>query len=208
MPDGGFKRKFKPLRGLMKVFTLAIIYGITRFGLARQLGISIQRAAAEQARFLSMFPVLARALREASEYGVIRGYAELCTGLRRHRGRVGAATTWETNWLRNTPIQGSASVVFKVAGNRLRKRYQYYGARLILPLHDALVFECPLVHLKAVAAITDEEMRGPVQEFFPTLDPRVDVNIEQPQSWNTDGKHPSLELWMDDPEAARLYLQS
>jgi DNA polymerase-1 len=208
LPDSEFKSKFRHYRDRMKVFTLAVIYGITRFGLARQLGIGMQQAEAEQARFLAMFPVLARALREASEYGAIRGYAELCTGLRRRRGRDGRPTTWETNWLRNTPIQGSASVVFKVAGSRLWRRYQYYGARLILPLHDAFVFECPLVHLEAVAAITAEVMRSTVQEFFPTLDPRVDVNTEFPHAWNTDGKHLSLELWMQDPEISRLYLKS
>ena len=127
----------------MKIFTLAIIYNITPVGLSRQLGISVQRAADEQAKFLALFPVLDRALREVSAYGAIRGYAQLRTGLRRHRARGGRPTPWEVNWLRNTPIQGSASVVFKVAGNRLRLRYQHYGARLILPLHDAYVFECP-----------------------------------------------------------------
>jgi DNA polymerase-1 len=99
-------------------------------------------------------------------------------------------------------------VVFKVAGNRLRLRYEYYDTRLILPLHDAFVFECPRVHLEAVAGITEEVMRGAVQEFFPTLDPRVDVNTDHPHCWNKDGKHRSLELWLEDPERAREYLSS
>jgi DNA polymerase-1 len=208
LPDREFKQQCRHLRDRMKVFTLAVIYGITPFGLARQLGISPAAAAAEQGRFLGMFPVLARALREASAYGAIRGYAELCTGLRRHRARAGRPTHWEANWLRNTPIQGSASVVFKVAGNRLRLRYGYYGARLILPLHDAFVFECPLGRLEEVAAITARVMCGAVQEYFPALDPRVDVNTDHPHCWNKDGKHLSLEQWLEDPELARAYLKS
>jgi DNA polymerase-1 len=79
---------------------------------------------------------------------------------------------------------------------------------LILPLHDAFVFECPLDRLKTVADITDEVMRGVVQEYFPVLNPRVDVNIENPECWNKDGKHQSLELWIQDPERARQYLRS
>jgi hypothetical protein len=51
-------------------------------------------------------------------------------------------------------------------------------------------------------------MRGAVQESFPALDPRVDVNTESPGSWNKDGKHRSLELWLEDPELARQYLKS
>src|SRR5439155_2639739 len=132
-----------------------------------QLGISVQRAVKEQARFLAMFPTLSKVLPELSAYGAIRGYAELRTGLRRYRARGGRPTPWETNWLRNTPIQGSACAVFKVAGNRLRLRFQYYDAKLILPLHDAYVFEAPLAKLEVVARITAEVMQSAVQEFYP-----------------------------------------
>jgi DNA polymerase-1 len=208
LPDKDFSDKFRGERDMMKIFTLAIIYNITPVGLSRQLGISVQRASYEQAKFLALFPVLDRALREVSAYGAIRGYAQLRTGLRRHRARGGPPTPWEVNWLRNTPIQGSASVVFKVAGNRLRLRYQHYGARLILPLHDAYVFETPLVHLETIGRITAEVMTSTVQEFYPALDPRVDVNIDHPHCWNKNGKHRSLELWIQDPESARKYLKS
>jgi DNA polymerase-1 len=192
----------------MKVFTLAVIYNITPAGLATQLGIGLGRATAERERFLGMFPALARALEEASAYGAIRGHAELCTGLRRQRARDGRPSPWEVNWLRNTPVQGSASVVFKVAGNRLRRRYQHLGARLVLPMHDAFVFECPRAKLKKVAALTREVMRGAVQEFFPMLVPQVDVNIAEPGCWNKDGKARSLELWREDIEGADRYLDS
>jgi hypothetical protein len=65
-----------------------------------------------------------------------------------------------------------------------------------------------MAHLEVVARITAEVMKGAVQEFYPVLDPRVDVNIEQPHCWNKDGKARSLELWMADPELARRYLKS
>jgi DNA polymerase-1 len=208
LPDEDFSKKFRGERDIMKIYTLAIVYNITPVGLSRQLGISEQRAADEQAKFLALFPVLDRALREVSAYGAIRGYAELRSGLRRHRAREGRPTTWEVNWLRNTPIQGSAGVVFKVAGNRLYRRFQHYGARLILPLHDAFVFECLMAHLDVIARITAEVMKGTVQEFYPVLDPRVDVNTKHPHCWNKDGKARSLELWMADPELARRYLKS
>ncbi len=148
------------------------------------------------------------ALREASAYGAIRGYASLCSGLRRRRARDGRPTSWEVNWLRNTPVQGSASVVFKVAGNRLHLRYQHYGARLILPMHDAFVFEAPRRHFQAVAKITAEVLRGAVQEYFPVLDPKVEINVDHPNSWNKDGKYRSLGLWVASPELARQYLKS
>jgi DNA polymerase I-like protein with 3'-5' exonuclease and polymerase domains len=108
LPDKLFKKQYAHKRDRMKVFTLGTIYNITPYGLALRLNITPEQAAQEQARFMGMFPALDRALREASRHGVIRGYAYLISGLRRWRGRGGAPSTWEANWMRNTPIQGSA----------------------------------------------------------------------------------------------------
>jgi DNA polymerase-1 len=206
LPDKEFKRRYRHLRDRMKVFTLATIYNITPFGLSVQLNISVAEAEQARGRFLAMFPALTEALGQASMWGAIRGFAYTCSGLRRWRPRPGSPSSWEINWLRNTPVQGSAAVVFKAAGNRLYRRYQYYGAKLILPLHDAFVFETPRRHLQMVAKITAEEMRSAVQVYFPMLDPQVDINIDQPHCWNKDGKSRSLNLWMVHPEHARRYL--
>ncbi len=196
MPDKEFKKRFGPLRDRMKISTLATIYGITPYGLALRLGISRQQAEQEQQRFLAMFPALTRALKQASDYGTIRGCVSVCSGLRRWRARSGEATTWETNWMCNTPVQGSACVVFKAAGNRLYRRFKYYDARIILPMHDAFVFEAPLTHLETVAAITAEVLKGAVQEYFPELDPQVEPNIDHPDCWNKDGNANSLDRWI------------
>jgi DNA polymerase-1 len=206
MPDRTFKKAYRRHRDRMKVFTLGIIYNITSAGLSVLLDIDRTRAQEELDRFLGLFPRLTEALRRASEDGVIRGYAYTVSGLRRWRGAKGRPTPWETNWMRNTPVQGSAGVVFKVAGNRLHRRYRHYGARLILPMHDAFVFEAPARHLRTVAKITAEVMRGTVQEFFPALDPQADINIDHPSCWNKDGRWRSLALWMVHPEHARRYL--
>ena len=88
LPDREFRKVYRSYRDRMKVFTLAIIYNITAVGLARQLGIGRPQAAREREEFLAMFPSLVRALGEASAYGALRGYAELCTGLRRYRARA------------------------------------------------------------------------------------------------------------------------
>jgi DNA polymerase-1 len=202
MPDKQFKKKYPDLRDRMKVFTLAVIYNITPFGLALRYNISVERAAEERARFLAMFPALARALHEASAHGAIRGYAYLCSGLRRWRARTGFAWQWEMNWMINTPVQGSAAVVFKVAGNRLYRRFQHYRTRMILPMHDAFIFEAPKEHLQTVAAITAEVLKSTVQEYFPMLDPQVEENIDHPECWNKDGHADSLARWIVDPASA------
>jgi DNA polymerase-1 len=200
LPDKKFKDRYGEMRDRMKVCTLATIYNITPYGLSALLGITVEQAARELGKFLGLFPALARAQREEVAYWAIRGYAYICTGLRRWRARRGAPSAWEINWALNTPVQGSAGVVFKVAGNRLYRRYQHYGARIILPLHDCFIFEAPKASLGQVAKVTAEVMRGAVQEHFPMLDPRVEINVDRPDCWNKDGKWRSLQLWLIDPE--------
>jgi DNA polymerase-1 len=191
-----FKAKHKVLRNQMKSCTLGIIYGITPVGLAQTLGTTRAKAAALQNRFMAMFPRLQGALVLASQCGAIRGYACTISGLKRYRARDGEATRWEKNWLTNHPVQGSAAVAFKAAGNRLDKLYRQHDARIIIPLHDAFIFEAPLNALGTVADITSRVMCDTLQEYFPALRPQVEVNITRPDCWNKDGDGEELERWI------------
>jgi DNA polymerase-1 len=200
LPGAEFKRKHKALRDLMKTCTLGIIYGLTPHGLALRLKTSKAEAAALQARFMAMFPALRRALHEAADLGAIRGYATTVSGLRRHRAAESSpASSWERNWLTNHPVQGSAAVVFKAAGNRLDRLYRRYGAWIVVPMHDAFVFESPIEALPEVADLTTTVMRLVIGEFFPELDAQVEVNSDHPDLWNKDGHTDSLERWIVDP---------
>jgi DNA polymerase-1 len=146
-----------------------------------------------------MFPDLKRALAWTAKLGGIRGYAETATGLRRHRGASGALSAWERNWMTNHPVQGTAAALFKVAGNRLDRLYRRYDAWLILAVHDAFVFEAPLEALGEVADLTGRVMTEAVEEFFPQLRPKVEVNIAKPHCWNKDGHDDSIDRWIKDP---------
>jgi DNA polymerase-1 len=195
-----FKEKHPGLRERMKSCTLGIIYGLTSHGLSPRLNIGIGEAEKLMEGFLRMFPSLERARREAEYLWSVRGYAEAVSGLRRHRlDRRGKLTFWEKNWLVNFPVQGSAAVVFKAAGNRLFRLYTRYGARLIIPVYDAFVFEAPLKELGKVAELTRRVMVETVEEYFPQLRPRAEVNIKHPGCWNKEGHFDSVERWLEDP---------
>ena len=191
-----FKRKYKDLRNQMKAGTLGMMYGITPVGLSKNLGTTKERAAAFQKRFMAMFPGLKQGLVLAAQQGAIRGYAQTISGFKRYRGSKGAASQWERNWLINHPVQGSAAVVFKAAGNRLDRLYQQYDALIIIPVHDAFIFEAPLNELDAVAGLTSRIMCDVLQEYFPALRPQVEVNISRPDCWNKDGDGDELDRWI------------
>ncbi len=159
LPSSEFKARFPDLRKQMKACTLGIIYGLTPHGLGAQLGVPTLKAEQLQARFMRLFPQLEAQLSAASAFGSMRGYASTATGLRRYRGKRGATSNWELNWMTNHPVQGTAAALFKVAGNRLDRLYQPYQATLIIPLHDSFIFEAPLDQLEAVAQLTGQVMK-------------------------------------------------
>jgi DNA polymerase-1 len=196
LPGHKFKYKHSELRNKMKTCTLGIIYGMTPYGLAQQLNTTKANATALQHKFMSMFPTLETALMCASAYGSMRGYAYSVSGLRRHRGRGRQLSGWEQNWMVNYPVQGSAAIIFKAAGNRLDKLYQQYDAWLIIPLHDAFIFEFPQKELKTVVELTERVMCETIQEFFPVLRPKVEANIEHPECWNKDGATEPWTRWI------------
>ena len=134
-------------------------------------------------------------------FGTLRGYALTHTGLRRYRAQAGSPSNWECNWLKNHPVQGSAAVIFKAAGNQLDKLYQPYPARLIIPLHDSFIFEAPLAALGEVANLTARVMCETVQEYFPELHPRAEINIRHPECWNKDGDAEAFSRWLENPQA-------
>jgi DNA polymerase-1 len=195
-------KEYAWMRSRMKRCTLGILYGLTARGLAFYLDISKSEAAALLDRFMAMFPALRQALADTTSFGGLRGYVPTVSGLRRYRARRGAISAWERNWMTNHPVQGSAAVVFKAAGNRLDKLYRAYDAWLIVPLHDAYVFEAPIESIQQVGVLTGRVLCESVQEYFPLLRPRAEVNVKQPHCWNKDGRADSLERWMKEPTFA------
>ena len=77
------------------------------------------------------------------------------------------------------------------------KLYPQYDARIIIPLHDAFIFEAPLDSLETVAELTSRVMCDTLQEYFPALRPQVEVNISRPGCWNKDGNTDELGRWVD-----------
>jgi DNA polymerase-1 len=194
-----FKRKHRDKRNRMKEITLGLIYGMGPLGVAQRLGISKYEAQRLVDGFLDMYPTLRDALARYPAQCKLRGYADSITGLRRYRVQGMEYQGNEENWMVNHPIQASACAVFKHAGNRLRTSYAQYGARIIIPFHDAYVFEAPLEYFSKVADITERIMIEAVREYFPELKPRVEMNIEHPECWSKDGQFDLIEKWLVDP---------
>ena len=194
MNNEEFKAKHKDLRQRMKVLTLGIIYGMSTQGIAGNLDINLTEAKESLSKFEEIFPELKASIKKQYTLSKTEPYVSMVDGVRRYKGglfrskfKSRGLSFWEKRWFVNAPIQGSAAIVFKAAGNKICQMFKAYDARLLIPVHDSYVFEAPLENLPTVAKLVTDIMTNTLTEYFPVLRPRVDINISYPECWNKDG---------------------
>ncbi|MEA3409525.1 MAG: DNA polymerase, partial [Candidatus Eisenbacteria bacterium] len=150
-----------------KTVNFGIMYGMGRFGLARRLGVSIDEAADFIDRYFETYPGVReytdRVIAEAEDSGyatTMLGRRRPITGLSSDNARVrGMAERVAVN----TPIQGSAADLIKLAMLGVDRRVRGDGlpCRMVLQVHDELVFELPEGALDDVSAMVRAEMESP-----------------------------------------------
>ncbi|MEO6594323.1 MAG: DNA polymerase [Planctomycetota bacterium] len=202
MSAAAFRRQRPDLRDRIKTFVLAVLYNIQPPNIAVRFGISIAKATAERDRFLGLYPQLRAGLEADSQVGAARGYATIVSGLRRHVPAGAAGMQWTRNFLRNTPIQGSAAVVFKKAIVLLDAEFTGTNTQIVLPMHDSVLIECDRRDLDEVCERAAALMRHALRHYYPKLQPRIDVNRVDVTCWNKDGRSDSLARFLADPETS------
>jgi DNA polymerase-1 len=139
-----------------------------------------------------------KALEEASVFGELKGHATTVSGLRRQIP-IGSPAHWVQNFLRNTPIQGSAADIFKSAVIAIDKELQGTSGKIILLIHDAVVVECDANDLDSISEKVRSLMSHALRAFYPELTGKVDINKTAPHCWNKDGHADSLDKFLQDP---------
>ncbi len=168
------------MRTVAKRVNFGIIYGISPYGLARDLGIAQKEAKAFIDRFFQAYPKVGPFVEKLVEEAQKTGYARTMLGRRRplpglaSRDRVGYSAD-RRNAI-NTPIQGSAADLLKLAMLRLHRAWQHgrLPAEMILTIHDELVFEVDENEAENVGQQVRAIMEG-VWELAVPL--KVDVKI-------------------------------
>jgi DNA polymerase-1 len=183
-----FKKRHPGLRAQLKICTLGVIYGMSPSGMADALGIGRSQAEDLWQQFMGMFPELAAALNFNEDTSFIRGNATSVLGLKREMSAGERGGGRPPRWQNNHPVQAGAAIAFKMAGNRLDRLLPARGGRLIIAVHDSFVFEAPLESIGEVAQLVSDTMIQAVQELWPELRPRTEINIANPSCWNKDGE--------------------
>jgi DNA polymerase-1 len=153
-------------RSAAKAVNFGIVYGISDFGLARQLGCTPAEAKEIIARYFARYPEVKRYLdgvvEEARQHGVVRTMYGRLRRLTDITSRNWARRSFAERTAMNSPIQGTAADLIKLAMIAAYRDLQRSGlrARLLLQVHDELIFEAPAEERDVVAALALRAMEG------------------------------------------------
>ncbi len=171
-------------RSKAKEVNYGIPYGISPFGLAQRLRCPQKEAQLLINEYHRSFPAVSKFLREQVELARERGYAQTLLGRRRFVGGIKARNRMERSAAEriavNMPIQGTQADMIKIAMIRIHDRLasEDLSARMVLQVHDELVFEVEPDEADSVAQLVRKEM----VEALP-LDVPVEVDINVADNW-------------------------
>ncbi|MFA9468319.1 DNA polymerase I [Streptococcus sp. E24BD] len=158
-----------------KAVNFGVVYGISDFGLANNLGITRKAAKDYIDTYFERFPGIKRYMDEMVAQAKEQGYVETLFHRRRelpdiHSRNFNVRSFAERTAI-NSPIQGSAADILKVAMINLDKTLTAggYQARMLLQVHDEIVLEVPIAELDAVSQLVTETMQSAIELSVPLI---------------------------------------
>jgi DNA polymerase-1 len=153
------------IRRQAKAINFGIIYGISGFGLARQLGIPQSEANEYIKTYFKRFPGIRQYMDETKAFAKEKGYVLTAFGRKVHLADIkssGPARAFAERQAINAPMQGSAADIIKRAMIRIPDALAEAGlkARMLLQVHDELVFECPEAEAPTLIDLAKKVMEG------------------------------------------------
>ena len=183
--DVGIKDVTSDLRRNAKAINFGLIYGISAFGLGKQLGISRNLAAEYMAMYFEKYPDVKKYMESTKEFASQNGYVETLFGRRLYLRDINA-----TNAMRrqaseraaiNAPVQGTAADIMKIAMINMHKaiKTQKSEAKLILQVHDELILDTPKGEIDKIVSLVTESMMGAAN-----LDVPLEIDIGIGDNWD------------------------
>ena len=169
-----------------KAINFGIIYGISPFGLARQLAIPQKEAKVYIEAYLERYPGIRDYMETTREFARRNGYVTTLFGRRVHvpslREKNPARRNFGERAAINAPLQGSAADIIKRAMARIPKALERekLSARMLLQVHDELLFDVPEAEIDRTASVVKEVMEGAAHLSVPlTVDTGVGDNWDE-----------------------------
>ena len=171
-------------RSKCKMVNFGIIYGISAYGLSQRLKVPRKEAAELIETYFRLYPTVKEFMGRAIEKARATGYAETVLGRRRTlrdiNSRNATARQAAERDAINTPIQGSAADLIKIAMVKVDRalKAENLRAKMVLQIHDELVFDCPKAEAERLKEIVRREMSAAYDFGVP-----LDVGIGEGANW-------------------------
>ena len=174
----------KEQRTAAKAVNFGIVYGISGFGLAEQLGISRKKAEQYIEQYLEKYKGVKEFMDGIVEKAKEQGYVETLFHRRRYIPELSSnnymVRQFGARAAMNTPIQGTAADIMKIAMIEVNKKLEEekLNAKLILQIHDELLIECKIEEKEEVKKILKESMENAVKLSIP-----LEVEVSEANNW-------------------------
>ncbi|MDE0880901.1 MAG: DNA polymerase, partial [Sphingomonas bacterium] len=176
-------------RGRAKTINFAILYGISRWGLAGRLDVTADEAQAMIDRYFDRFPGINTYIATTTQFVRDNGYTETLFGRKTHFPRISSKVQHERQGAEraaiNAPIQGSSADIIKRAMVRMEPALAAAGlghVRMLLQVHDELVFELPEGDVEAAKPVIERVMATAAEPLV-KLDVPLGIEIGSGASW-------------------------
>ena len=172
------------MRSSAKAVNFGIVYGISDFGLARNIGVTRKEAAAFIEKYFAKYPRIKEYMDGCVKLGHEQGYVTTLLGRRRNLPELKSSNyntrSFGERAAMNTPIQGTAADIIKVAMVRVAQALRQEGlkARLILQVHDELIVDAPRGEAERVSELLRREMEHAADMAVP-----LTVEVKTGNSW-------------------------
>lgn len=172
------------MRRQAKAVNFGIVYGISDYGLSQNLNISRKEAADFIERYFAVFSGVKRYMEEIVKQAKQDGYVTTLLHRRRYLPDIASSNfnlrSFAERTAMNTPIQGTAADIIKLAMIRMQERLQAEGlrSRMLLQVHDELVFEVPEEELEKMRTIVPEVMAAALK-----LDVPLKADVSDGSTW-------------------------
>ena len=180
------------VRRRAKAINFGIIYGISAFGLANQLSISREEAGEYIRTYFKRFPGIKAYIDDTKKFAHEHAYVETIFGRRMHLPRIHSSNPSERAFLEraaiNAPIQGAAADIIRRAMVRMSPELKQAGlsARMLLQVHDELIFEVPDAEVETTLPIVQRVM---VDAPLPAIKLTVPLQVDARAALNWDEAH-------------------
>ena len=184
------KKVDQDTRRKAKAINFGIIYGISQYGLAKQIMVSNNEAADFLNSYFLKFPEIKDYMNSTINFCRKSGYVNNIFGRRSHINGINDKNYNVRNFQEraaiNAPIQGSASEIMRLAMIRLAKKFKdltNIQSKILLQIHDELIFEVPNTELKKISSIIKEEMTSVVSSDLHSFSIPLTVDINSGDNW-------------------------